>query len=287
MTPTAQQAQAAFILCERDRTIIDPLIGELERQLTDQAATILHDGVSPKRDEGFIVVEAARGIPDGVVQWLQNEPCIKECVVYDVPSVQQEHQVEEQARRTAVAEIAPIVRALRQILQSQVGGETADDRNLMQSALRTTRSALHCVTTALTREKAAWNAVTKAWNQSVRESTDSQDTHFHTLLWIDDACEAAIQELFQIAALWEKIGDDMVACGDRSGHLIAYQCLQQRRRMIQRALDIMSWQLEAHGEQGRLNQDARGGIMHAELPEAIAFEQHQAQEEAEEKEGQS
>jgi ElaB/YqjD/DUF883 family membrane-anchored ribosome-binding protein len=221
-----------------------------------------------------------------VVQWLENEPCIKECVVYDVPSLQQERQAEVQAHRTAVAEIAPIVQALRQILQSQtsqVGGETADDRNLMQSALRTTRSALRRVTTALTREEAAWNAVT----QSIRESTDSEDTHFHALLWIDDACQAAIQELFQIAALWEKIGDDMGACGDRSGRLIEYQCLQQRRRMTQRALDIMDWQLEAQREQGRLNQNARGGRTHAKRREASAVEQHQAQEEAEEKEGQS
>ncbi len=36
-------------------------------------AMILDSGVSPKGHDGFVVVEAAWGIPDVVVQWLEHE----------------------------------------------------------------------------------------------------------------------------------------------------------------------------------------------------------------------
>jgi hypothetical protein len=94
MTTTAQQL---FILCGNDRRTLDTLIDEIERQLADQGATILLYGVTPKRREGFIVVEAARGIPPDVASRLKTRPDILECVVYNVPSIEQERQAEVQA----------------------------------------------------------------------------------------------------------------------------------------------------------------------------------------------
>ena len=85
-------AQQAFILCGSDRTMLQALLDELKHQLAEQAATILLYGVTNQRREGFIVVEAARGIPTTVQHWLAARPDILECVVYDVPSWETERE---------------------------------------------------------------------------------------------------------------------------------------------------------------------------------------------------
>jgi hypothetical protein len=72
--------------------------------------------------------------------------------------------------------------------------------------------------------------------------------YFSSLLWVDDQCGAAIRELFQVAAMWKEVGDDLLACEDVEMGLIQYRCLQQRFRVTQFALDVMFHQLGAKRE---------------------------------------
>ncbi len=96
---TQSPAQQACILFPNVHAVLQDLTAELERRLASQGATILRSGVSPKRNEGFIVVEAARGIPSEVEQWLSDHPDISEWVVYDVPRQAQEDQATEESVR--------------------------------------------------------------------------------------------------------------------------------------------------------------------------------------------
>jgi hypothetical protein len=82
---TSTDTQGLFIQCEADRTTLQALLGEVEQQLADHSATILLYGVSPKLHHGFIIVEAARGVPRNVVQWLSDNPEIQDYIIYDAP----------------------------------------------------------------------------------------------------------------------------------------------------------------------------------------------------------
>jgi hypothetical protein len=89
------QAQTAVIFCDSNRVILRLLIEEIERRLNTQAATILLHGVTIKYHDGFIVVEAARGIPITCLHWFKNDQRIIDYIVYDVPSLQQEQAAQE------------------------------------------------------------------------------------------------------------------------------------------------------------------------------------------------
>ncbi len=152
--------------------------------------------------------------------------------------------------QVAKGETAQIVWALHQALHRLANQDgSADHLDYVQSLSRTARGALQRIFIAVTREEAAVSAVMKACNKI--GGTDD-DLHFYALLWIGDSCEGAIQELLQIAAMWQKISNDALACGGISGSLIQHQCLQQRRRVTKLALGIMDKQLEAQREQGEV-----------------------------------
>lgn len=247
------RAQQAFILFPNQHTLLQDLTAELERRLASQGVTILSYGTSPRRNEGFVVVEAAQGIPDVVVQWLSACPEIKEYVVCNVPSIEQERQAEEEANWAAKAEIVTIIRAVEQELPLLRGEASPTD-------IQTVKSAFQRVSTAQMREEAARHSVTRACNALARD-TGQGDSYFQSLLWVDDACGAAIKELFLVAIMWRSIGRDLLESECLSGDAIEHQCLLQSRRVTRLALSFMDKQLEA------------SGMTEARLQETITLEQ--------------
>jgi hypothetical protein len=91
-------AQAVFMLCEPDRSALRALVDEIEKRLDGCVAAIRLYGISPKRREGFIVVEAGRSFPTTFVEWLKDEQGITDYVMYNTSGPQQE--------RATIAELA-------------------------------------------------------------------------------------------------------------------------------------------------------------------------------------
>lgn len=89
------QAQHAFLTCPPDRTMVSQLADEAEHRLTEAGgiATILSYGIAPKQKNGYIVLDAARGVPLAFFSWLREEPDVLDYIVYDVPCYEQERQV--------------------------------------------------------------------------------------------------------------------------------------------------------------------------------------------------
>ncbi len=86
------QVQQVRLACSSERIILQSLTDEAERRLSSggSPATTLLYGVTPKRREGFVILEAARGIPPAVRQWLEADERILDYTVNDVASVLQE-----------------------------------------------------------------------------------------------------------------------------------------------------------------------------------------------------
>lgn len=87
------QAQQIRLVCLPERVLLQTLVGEAERcldQCGSPATTLLY-GVSSKRREGFIIVEAARGVPAALEQWLETDERVLDYTVNDVASIQQEY----------------------------------------------------------------------------------------------------------------------------------------------------------------------------------------------------
>lgn len=87
------QVQQVRLTCFPERVLLQTLADEAERRLENNGspATVLLYGVSPKRREGFIIVEAARGIPAAIQQWLETDERVLDYTVNDVASIQQEY----------------------------------------------------------------------------------------------------------------------------------------------------------------------------------------------------
>jgi hypothetical protein len=92
---STQQAQAAVIFCESNRITLKALMDEIEKRLKAYAATFLLHGITVKCHDGFIIVEAARGIPLACLHWFRQDQRILDYVVYDVPSQRQELAAQE------------------------------------------------------------------------------------------------------------------------------------------------------------------------------------------------
>lgn len=86
------QVQQVHLVCPPERTLLSSLVDEVERRLegAGSPATILLYGVSPKRREGFVLLEAARGVPMAVHQWLKADERILDYIVNDVARSLQE-----------------------------------------------------------------------------------------------------------------------------------------------------------------------------------------------------
>jgi hypothetical protein len=86
------QVQQVRLVCHPERVLLQSLADEAESRFTSAGspATILLYGVSPKRREGFVILEAARGIPFDLHQWLEADERVLDYTVNDVASIQQE-----------------------------------------------------------------------------------------------------------------------------------------------------------------------------------------------------
>lgn len=86
------QAQQIRLICLSERVLLQTLADEAEQRLESggSPATVLLYGVSPKRREGFIIVEAAHGVPAAIHQWLEGDARVLDYTVNDVASIQQE-----------------------------------------------------------------------------------------------------------------------------------------------------------------------------------------------------
>lgn len=92
------QTQHALLTCLPDRELVKQLAEEATQHLTEVGGitTLLSYGITPKQQHGYIVLEAARGIPLRFFSWLQNEPDITDYLVYDVSSFEQERMAVEE-----------------------------------------------------------------------------------------------------------------------------------------------------------------------------------------------
>jgi len=88
------QVQQVRLVCLPDRVLLPRLADAVERHLEDcgSPATTLLYGVTTKRHEGFVILEAARGIPLAVFQWLEEDARVLDYTVNDVASTLQEHE---------------------------------------------------------------------------------------------------------------------------------------------------------------------------------------------------
>jgi hypothetical protein len=86
------QAQQIRLRCEPDRLLVARLADETERRLASggSPATVLGYGITTKQADGFVLVEAARGVPPAVYEWMNEEGDILSYSVNDVPSLIQE-----------------------------------------------------------------------------------------------------------------------------------------------------------------------------------------------------
>lgn len=87
------QVQQIRLICLPERVLLQTLADETERRLESggSPATVLLYGVSTKRREGFVIVEAARGVPAATQQWLETDERVLDYTVNDVASPQQEY----------------------------------------------------------------------------------------------------------------------------------------------------------------------------------------------------
>jgi hypothetical protein len=87
------QVQQIRLICLPERVLLQTLADEAERRLErgGSPATVLLYGVSPKRREGFIIVEAVRGVPAAIQQWLETDERVLDYTINDVASIQQEY----------------------------------------------------------------------------------------------------------------------------------------------------------------------------------------------------
>jgi hypothetical protein len=88
------QAQQIRLRCEPDRLLVARLADETERRLAScgSPATVLGYGITTKQADGFVLVEAARGVPPAVYEWMNGEGDILSYTVNDVPSLIQERE---------------------------------------------------------------------------------------------------------------------------------------------------------------------------------------------------
>ena len=86
------QVQHLSLVCAPDRHILHTLMDEAEGRLLalGSPATVISHGITPRQRNGYIIVEAAQGVPLALYSWLQEEPLIIDFSVYDVPSFDQE-----------------------------------------------------------------------------------------------------------------------------------------------------------------------------------------------------
>lgn len=99
--PTHQpstQAQHAFLTCPADRDLVKQLADEAEHRLAEVGGVVtqLSYGITPKKKNGYIVLDAARGVPLAFFSWLREEPFITDYLVYNVPSFEQEQAAIEE-----------------------------------------------------------------------------------------------------------------------------------------------------------------------------------------------
>ncbi len=94
MNQSGFQVQQARLVCLPERVLLRSLTDEAERRLNTAGspATTLLYGVTPKRREGFVILEATRGVPPAVRQWMEEEPSILDYTVNDVASLLQERE---------------------------------------------------------------------------------------------------------------------------------------------------------------------------------------------------
>ena len=82
------------LTCSSDRGILSALADEAEQRLAraTSPATILLYGVTTKRREGFVILEAARGVPLDLLQWLEKDERVLDYTINDVASLLQERE---------------------------------------------------------------------------------------------------------------------------------------------------------------------------------------------------
>lgn len=82
----AFQVQQLRLTCLPDRVLLQTLVDEAEKRLINGGSptTVLLYGVSPKRREGFIILETTRGVPPAVRQWLEADARILDYIVNGV-----------------------------------------------------------------------------------------------------------------------------------------------------------------------------------------------------------
>jgi len=174
---------------------------------------------------------------------------------------------------SSVQQQQTLITQVRQVFLALVDQEANDDEadagdtQQQAAAVAVLRSVLQRMSTAFEREAAARSKVDQL-DDKEEEGKDSnrpgglleedvaqqQATRFSTLLGIEDQCGAAIEELFQVAAMWQEIDDDLLECGtpiDMSA--MQFACLQQRRRVMRLALRVMDRQIATERKRLRFN----------------------------------
>ena len=86
------QMQQVRLVCLPERMLLQSLTDEAERRLSTASspATTLLYGVTPKRREGFVILEAARGISPEALRWLETDERVLDFTVNEVASFLQE-----------------------------------------------------------------------------------------------------------------------------------------------------------------------------------------------------
>jgi hypothetical protein len=116
----APEPQTALLLCSSHRLLLNALMDEVKQRLEASATTILLYGATMKRQEGFIVVEAALGIPGSCLRWFREDQRIFDFIVYDIPSFAQERAAQEEAQVAQIAQVAQALLAWAEQHQMQI-----------------------------------------------------------------------------------------------------------------------------------------------------------------------
>lgn len=81
---TIPSMQQIFVRCSPDRTLLSVLLSEAEQRLRDagDSVTVILYGVTPKRREGFFLLEVAGEIPAVFHQWMEEDSRVLDyCIV--------------------------------------------------------------------------------------------------------------------------------------------------------------------------------------------------------------
>ncbi len=162
-----------------------------------------------------------------------------------------------------------LINQLRQVfltlVDQQANNDDFDGDTQHQAAVVLVRSVLERMSIACAREAAVREKVRqldddegKGGNKpepgAGRDATQWQEEmYFLSLLSVDDQCEPAILELFQVAAIWKEVGDNLLEGTSIDMSALQFACLQQRRRVMRLALRVMDRQIATERKRLRFN----------------------------------